>query len=750
MASAQVLPNSAASARKLEHLEAGKRRLEEFRKKKVAERAKKAAPSTQVSKPDASLNEKQPSETEHVRASVLDGVSTSDGVGGAVIDTLAVEMTNDQSVNLFTQSSNGDYLVGRTSPARNDLHTSTGLLETHGDVDEIKRYNTSAYTGSIDVSQNNESNQLNDIYGIHAGDLGGVPYGATNNKTTILQSQRCQELDGNTNQSSFHGVNETHSNKTQQIKPTNSNSLDGSYSYGPLYGGSSDSYTSDVRKTITSSGSELNNILGATMRKFDSMSSDARDSPNHIPIYPVSTESNSRRSRPSFLDSVNVSKPSGSPFQQTKPDNSSSNHLESNSSDISGSTHLDKPSMETKYIPPFSNFTTPNAHNALEYTTASISNINSQEMPKISANENNMEKKHGFYSPAQNEDFAALEQHIEDLTQEKFSLQRALDASRTLAESLAAENSSLADSYNQQRSFVNQLKSDMEMLQKEIKAQLVELEAVRSEYTNVQLECNAADERAKLLASEVIGLEEKALRLRSSELKLKKQLENAETEISSCRRKISSLEKDRCDLQSTIDALQEEKKLLQSKLRKASGMGKSIENPNNKRDVSTSTEHIANEDSAANSSNQEMHESADSHNTDAFNLSSSDFGVSSMNIPHDHMRMIENINSLISELALEKEELMKALASESSECSKLKELNRELTRKLEVQTQRLELLTARSMSSENIPVKQPDSHREYENAQYADEGDEVVERVLGWIMKLFPGGPSKRRTSKLL
>lgn len=29
------------------------------------------------------------------------------------------------------------------------------------------------------------------------------------------------------------------------------------------------------------------------------------------------------------------------------------------------------------------------------------------------------------------------------------------------------------------------------------------------EYANAQLECNAADERAKLLASEVIGLEEK-------------------------------------------------------------------------------------------------------------------------------------------------------------------------------------------------------------------------------------------------
>lgn len=41
-------------------------------------------------------------------------------------------------------------------------------------------------------------------------------------------------------------------------------------------------------------------------------------------------------------------------------------------------------------------------------------------------------------------------QHIEDLTQEKFSLQRALEASQVLAESLATENSSLTDNYNHQ------------------------------------------------------------------------------------------------------------------------------------------------------------------------------------------------------------------------------------------------------------------------------------------------------------
>lgn len=49
--------------------------------------------------------------------------------------------------------------------------------------------------------------------------------------------------------------------------------------------------------------------------------------------------------------------------------------------------------------------------------------------------------------------FYSIGQHIEDLTQEKFSLQRAFESSRVLAESLAVENSSLTDSFNQQVSF---------------------------------------------------------------------------------------------------------------------------------------------------------------------------------------------------------------------------------------------------------------------------------------------------------
>lgn len=62
---------------------------------------------------------------------------------------------------------------------------------------------------------------------------------------------------------------------------------------------------------------------------------------------------------------------------------------------------------------------------------------------------------------------------------------------------------------------------------------------------------------------------------------------------------------------------------------------------------------VANKDAAGTSNNQEMHDSA----ADSSSLSlvpeigNSAFGVSPANIPRDQMRLIDNINALISEVA---------------------------------------------------------------------------------------------------
>ncbi|KAG6668494.1 protein BLISTER-like [Carya illinoinensis] len=796
--------------RKQEHLEAGKRRLEEFRRKKAAEQAKKTASNSQNHASDVRPHEKQPLETGPIRITDSEGAGTSDIPGQAFMGLSPAVTDNDDKKNVFPikneQEFSNDTLASHQLSAKDYDTNSVDGVHTHSDNTKYKRYSASGFAELMNANHGHEKEGRNNDFGIYNGVRDRLPYETATDQSILPHPQASQGLNSTMGKSSLYGTDKTQSTESgsslMQSSVTNSGySFVSTARVSPLKAGgtlpqayssnasmltsahtSSSFYDESIQPTtnvrgqymsgvahisdsvianfgerkLSGSASALPGAFNAAPQAFETtvFSSDVRSSSNHVPLFSVTTEKNPRRSRPSFLDSLHVPRAStGTMFQHTEPEESyMSNSSNTNSMDVLGLSLFQKPSVESESMETSLKLKTPNGPSSIDQSVNSSVNSSNGGFLRPIMSENTMDMKQDFYSAKHNEDFAALEQHIEDLTQEKFSLQRALEASRALAESLAAENSSMTDSYNQQRSVVNQLKSDMEILQEEIKARLVELESVKVEYANAQLECNAADERAKLLASEVIGLEEKALRLRSSELKLERQLENSQAEISSYKKKISSLEKDSQDLQSTVDALQEEKKLLQSKLRKASTSATSIDFSNhthNKRDMFTSTEDL-------DVSIHETDQNASSLVSDTSSVSllpqngQSTLEVSSVNVPPDQMRMIQNINTLISELALEKEELVQALASESSHCSKLKELNKDLSHKLEAQTQRMELLTAQSMANAIIPARQPDSHLMHENTPYADEGDEVVERVLGWIMKLFPGGPSKRRTSKLL
>ncbi|KDP33366.1 hypothetical protein JCGZ_12915 [Jatropha curcas] len=774
MASAQVLPTS----RKQEHLEAGKRRLEEFRKKKAAERAKKTAATSQPLAADVSVDQKQPLEAERVRITDLDGAGTSNGPG-RTFEPYDGTVNNDNNITNITPKPEQNFSKDEEA---NPLSVSDSkapladLVQRHTNNHDFKRHDSSGFSGAADFNHRQETDEIIYDANTNAGRQVGVPYGILPNHFSAPFSLEGRGFDSTYNQSTRFQATENNifskgSAFTSPQDPASQLKTKSSYANTLATGvdfsepnnlrGSSVEVGQGIHGHVHFNGS-LNSDFGegsfsvitggfpsvysntVQTSKSIAFNSDVRSSSNQVELFSGTSEPSSRRSRPSFLDSLNVPRASsGASFQSAEPQKESfmSNALKSNGMDSIRSSGLHESSVLTESL-------------EQHPTKVSVPPVNGVDPMMLNVNENSLDRKHDIYSSKQNEDFAALEQHIEDLTQEKFSLQRALEASRALAESLASENSSLTDNYNQQRSVVNQLKSDMEKLQEEIQAHLMELESVKMEYANAKLECNAADERGKILASEVIGLEEKALRLRSNELKLERQLENSHAEIASYKKKMSSLEKDRQDLQSTIDALQEEKKLLQSKLRKASASRNSIDVgqiPTNKKDMSTSTEDL---EAMPGISNQENHDTTTFIGNEGFPMppenEESNLEFSSVHIPSDQMRMIENINTLISELALEKEELIQALASESSHCSQLKDLNTELSRKLEVQTQRLEFLTAKNMAIESAPARLPDTRGTQENPTYADEGDEVVERVLGWIMKLFPGGPSRRRTSKLL
>ncbi|EHA8588784.1 protein BLISTER [Cocos nucifera] len=804
MASAQVLPNSAASSRK-GHLEAGKKRLEEFRRQKAA---KKAAFTGQLQSADVDQYGKHPPNSEHVR----DGATSGR-------DDIVVTNPSGSATAPESKTVNSSQITGVGSSYGTLATSSTWLSGDHklhsGSAQERVSDEASKLYGSLGFSQ------LANGYYDHFGENNELPHTKSEPTDIIIADQLINSdsvytkpnIDGNINHSSFHYSDNAQSGGNRNPSGTYMHDPDASDAHhtsthpeksesisalNRLGFPSTSADTSGVRKDSTrgveqpfrggsmyhdsalgiNRGEKISDAISRHLSVVGSApwhasepssgdsSSAFRSFSNQNPFPSSGYGSTVGRSRPSFLDSLGVPRvsslshmPYGEPEKANQP--ASFNNSKFDSAETLISSPHQQLSAEHSTVEQSYNPRTLGVNIEKKPSLTSVS-MNDVQLLNQGVEDHDIQRAYNIPTLKKDEDFAALEQHIEDLTQEKFSLQRALDTSRALAESLAAENSSLTESYNQQGKVISQLKSEMGGLQEEIKAQLLALESVKMEYANAQLECNAADERAKILASEVISLEEKALRLRSNELKLEKQSENLNSEITSYKHKVSILEKERQDFQSTIDALQAEKKLLQSKLRKASSHGKVKDTRKTSptgSDPSTSTEDLGVEHVNLVERETSVSETMLSSSLNAFQdvrpfmSVPEDGGLNipdgSGNIPVDQLRMVENINSLISELALEKEELVRALKIESSNCSKLKDANKDLSQKLEAQTQRLELMTAQQMANENVLTRPADSQIMHAT-KYADEGDEVVERVLGWMMKLFPGGPAKRRTSKLL
>ncbi|XP_047332128.1 protein BLISTER-like isoform X2 [Impatiens glandulifera] len=719
---------ASAHAKKQEQLKAGKRMLEEFRKKKTAASQGKKASSKTASKnglnnTNVDLHETQPL----VNGQFSYRNSDEPGTSGRVDDPIT-ELNDDKtSVNLHNiRLLSGDVLASMNdqgSKRDNSLLTSGTTKDDDEQIREVKNENGNSGIGSGRKLYDTSSDSL-----ITSNPLG------------------LKDIDGRSNASTFYGLEETHVKENDDYMKDFSG-INTATSYGNTVS-SLQNKVDHSRPSSIDKGRIPAPSFYRDMGKKDLTRSAAQsygfesDKRSEFSQVSLAQETNPRRSRPSFLDSISIQRASSTPQsypEQTKTDPYSVNVRNKDSLGFSSPNRSFADAIQPALM-----LSSDVAIGLDHHTNSSLYTLNGDKMPRL--NEDRMENKGGYYSHKQDEDFAALEQHIEDLTQEKFSLQRALESSRALAESLASENSALTDSYNQQGSLVNQLKGDMGRLQEEIKDLLGKVDSLKMEYANAHLECNAADERAKLLASEVISLEEKVLRLRSNELKLGRQLEKSAAEHSSQKKKLSSFEKERQDLQSTIDALLEEKKLLQSKLLKASkndkfaDVGKSA---GKRRDMSTTTEDLDDVDISAEALNRGTTVATYPGIDVSLNPENAQFNAQ---LPYDQLRTVDNIKTLLSELALEKEELLRSLLAESSQNSKFKELNKELSRKLESQTQRLELLTAQNMANVNAIARKPESYSNTnENTAYADEGDEVVERVLGWIMKLFPGGPSRRR-----
>jgi len=113
------------------------------------------------------------------------------------------------------------------------------------------------------------------------------------------------------------------------------------------------------------------------------------------------------------------------------------------------------------------------------------------------------------------DDFKALQQHIGELTEEKFMLQRGLEQQAKLAGLLADENERLAERCNEYASEAESLRGQIAELSCEMGRAAMMLEMARGEKDVAVAAASEAGERARAMAAEVVALEEKLLKAKA-------------------------------------------------------------------------------------------------------------------------------------------------------------------------------------------------------------------------------------------
>ncbi|CAL5414480.1 unnamed protein product [Camellia sinensis] len=135
---------------------------------------------------------------------------------------------------------------------------------------------------------------------------------------------------------------------------------------------SNNTMTFDVEeRKLSSSAGHLPGGNGAPFWPSESRSTafsfDLRSSSDNLPLYPDIAETNTRRSRPSFLDSLNMP---------------------------SATSASEKPFTETETTQPFSKWKSSNVPSALEHSrTSSISSGHGDDIYRHTVNDNSMERK---------------------------------------------------------------------------------------------------------------------------------------------------------------------------------------------------------------------------------------------------------------------------------------------------------------------------------------------------------------------
>lgn len=137
--------------------------LEEFRRKKAAEKAKKTTSSSQLHVSDA-INEKQPSEHEHVRLTDSNGVGTSDAPAedrfersGSVpkIATTESDISRESDFTFSTETNDKPSLSARNNDT-NATVLQHSYLDTEEDNDTAASVGLDGFSSAKDELQSNK------------------------------------------------------------------------------------------------------------------------------------------------------------------------------------------------------------------------------------------------------------------------------------------------------------------------------------------------------------------------------------------------------------------------------------------------------------------------------------------------------------------------------------------------------------------------------------------------------------------
>lgn len=175
--------------------------LEEFRKKKAADRAKKAASISQPQNADVSLYV-QPSENEPVRVMDSDRAGVSDGVGGPVTEVI----NNDNKkieIALNNESSSSGIYAEPPFPTKDHKAFFADPVQPYVNDREFNRHDAYGFLGPVGQL----AKEGNDHGGMHAGDEGSA-HGIVSDQSTGFP-RAIRDTDTSSSQYNFRRMEET-------------------------------------------------------------------------------------------------------------------------------------------------------------------------------------------------------------------------------------------------------------------------------------------------------------------------------------------------------------------------------------------------------------------------------------------------------------------------------------------------------------------------------------------------------------